>query len=240
MDPLKELLDIYFDELTPGVRNYISNSDWLDRLQKLKDEYQLNADQYNTLLTEVTLALFGLTDYVALEVNLRPDLPANIAKPLAEKIETEIFNPIKDQLEDRHEKNKKLDQRAEQLEKLPEQLKQLINSEQTLNSIKLIGGRHKLHMDQIGQLADETFKVVTGETKPYSYVNNLEEKLEIDHELANQITKEINKEIFEPIRQQLKEVHNVGQTTKNQEKPEQKEPKKDFYINSILLTTGRW
>jgi len=101
------------------------------------------------------------------------------------------------------------DQILEAFKKLPEDVKEAMFSVDTAEIIQGIGTKHKLMIDKIGELADETGLVMLGFTHPSEYVSHLAERLRVEHGLAKEIAEEINSKIFFPIRENLKKIHGI-------------------------------
>lgn len=100
----------------------------------------------------------------------------------------------------------------EKYKQLPATMEEVIfgvNAEKTLEEI---GKKYKLHIDRLGILANETRLVMLGLTHPKDFINNLAERLELDKEAAKNIAQEINQRIFHEIREELKKIHNIGET----------------------------
>ncbi len=103
---------------------------------------------------------------------------------------------------------------AEQLEQkynaLPTSVKEAITSAKVEERVMAIGRYHKLHLDILGELADETGLVMLGLTHPRDYIRNLAERLGVSREEATAIARDVNEQIFRPIREALKQVHGLG------------------------------
>lgn len=84
-----------------------------------------------------------------------------------------------------------------------------VNAEKTLEEI---GKKHKLQIDRLGILANETRLVMLGLTHPKDFINNLAERLELNEETAKNIAQEINQRIFHEIREELKKMHYISET----------------------------
>jgi len=106
-----------------------------------------------------------------------------------------------------------MDYTISQIEKRYNQLfkdiKEMISSAETTKQIDDIGSRAKLHIDQKGELIDETGLLMLGLTKPNEYVGNLKIRLNISTLLAEQIAKEINEKVLYKIRDSIKEMSRV-------------------------------
>ena len=98
------------------------------------------------------------------------------------------------------------EQLLEMYHKLPKDVQEAILSVDTSEAIREIGEKHKLMIDKIGDLADETGLVMLGITRPGQYVSHLIERLEIDQETAQEITEEVNNRILFPIRDSLRKI----------------------------------
>ncbi|MDP3052282.1 MAG: hypothetical protein Q8N42_02120, partial [bacterium] len=90
--------------------------------------------------------------------------------------------------------------------RLPKDVQEAILSVDTSEAIREIGEKHKLMVDKIGDLADETGLVMLGVTRPSQYVPHLIERLEVSQEAAQEITEEVNNRILFPIRDSLRKI----------------------------------
>ena len=98
------------------------------------------------------------------------------------------------------------EQLLEMYHKLPKDVQEAILSVDTSEAIREIGEKHKLMVDKMGDLADETGLVMLGLTRPGQYVSHLIERLGIDQETAQEITEEVNNRILFPIRESLRKI----------------------------------
>lgn len=98
-------------------------------------------------------------------------------------------------------------QLRERFSKLPPEIKDAIASVETANVIRSISHKYNLHIDQMGELADETGLLMLGLTKPQDYVDNLFRRLKTTYPKAKDIAKDVNEEIFKPIKESLMKVH---------------------------------
>ncbi len=101
------------------------------------------------------------------------------------------------------------EQLLEKYRALPKEVREAIFSINTAEIIRQIGEKHKLMIDKIGELADETGLVMLGLGHPNQFISHLTERLEINHELAKEIAQEVNLKIFYPIREHLKKMYGI-------------------------------
>src|SRR3989304_791594 len=104
--------------------------------------------------------------------------------------------------------------------KLPNDIKEAIFSVDVSDKIIDIGKKHKLAVDKIGIIGNETSRVMLGVTHPNEFIGNLTERLEVDKEKARAIAGEINEQIFKKVRESLRKIHNMreGGEEENQDK----------------------
>lgn len=112
------------------------------------------------------------------------------------------------------------EQIEEKFRSLPETLQNLIVSVKTAEIIREIGQSHKLHIDQIGKLADEIGFVMMGLTRPNDFMYNIGKKLSLSPDLAKEITKEVDEKIFRQIREELQKMRGFDEGTKQEEQKE--------------------
>ncbi len=101
------------------------------------------------------------------------------------------------------------DQMMQRYKSLPTDLQDAIFSMENAQTLQNIGQIHKLRVDQIGVLADETGLVMLGFTKPNEFIPHLAERLKIDKELVRTIAHEVNDRIFIKVRDALRKIHGV-------------------------------
>lgn len=99
----------------------------------------------------------------------------------------------------------------EKYEKLPKDLQKALFSVDSSTAIREIGQKHKLMIDKIGGLAEETGFVIFGMTHPKDFVSKIAARLKIDKQTAKKIAEDVNSRIFAPVRNSLKKLHNIKQ-----------------------------
>lgn len=107
--------------------------------------------------------------------------------------------------------------------KLPEDVKEAMFSVDTAEIIRNIGEKHKLMIDKIGELADETGLVMLGLAHPSEFISHLADRLGVEKEKAKEIAEETNSKVFFPIRENLKKIHGVEEAA-----PEGGEPRPEI------------
>lgn len=118
----------------------------------------------------------------------------------------------------------------EQLEKLPKSIRDAIASVDLGSKIKKIADKNMLHIDQAGNLENETLFVMLGLEPTVDYKENIRKELNISRDRAQSITADIDKEVFMQIRESLKKVQNSPSDTID--KPQEKKE-----INHVNLET---
>ena len=101
--------------------------------------------------------------------------------------------------------------------KLPNDIKEAIFSVDVSDKIIDIGKKHKLAVDKIGIIGNETSRVMLGVTHPNEFIGNLTERLEVDKEKARAIAGEINEQIFKKVRESLRRIHNIREGAEEEE-----------------------
>ena len=97
---LQQQLEERLKTLPQAVQNAIASSDLEKRLRELSDKQKLHIDQWQKLENEVMLTLLGFQQAENLENNLIREVgvTAEIARALAENINTIVFEPIRQEL----------------------------------------------------------------------------------------------------------------------------------------------
>ena len=93
--------------------------------------------------------------------------------------------------------------------KVPENIRAVISSEDTDEKIFDISQKYDLHIDVTGGLGKLTLMVMIGLLKPQEFIPELTKRLKLDQETANKVAQEVNEQIFKPIRDSLKKIHGL-------------------------------
>lgn len=93
--------------------------------------------------------------------------------------------------------------------KVPENIRAVISSEDTDEKIFDISQKYDLHIDTTGGLGKLTLMVMIGLLKPQEFIPELTRRLKLDQETANKVAQEVNEQIFKPIRDSLKRIHGL-------------------------------
>lgn len=96
-----------------------------------------------------------------------------------------------------------------QLAKLPPPLREALFSADVAEKTFDIGEKHGLNIEKIGFLAEEVGYVVLGLVAPRDFISALEKRLSTDADTTQKIASEINSQIFRPLRELLKQTHEV-------------------------------
>lgn len=93
---------------------------------------------------------------------------------------------------------------------LPDDVKNVLSSEQTAAALDEIGTKNGLLEDRVDVLVNETGYILLGLSHPSQFIGNLTTKMGISRENAEHIAKAVNEEIFAAVRESLKKIHNIG------------------------------
>ncbi len=128
-------------------------------------------------------------------------------------------------------------------EKLPEELKEAVFSEETAESIWGICSRNGIEDDRISEIARYTGRVLMGLLPPDELQETLKKEMELEKEVAKKVSQEINRFIFYPVKARLEELYkieiappagvvpSVPKTAPPEEKPTP--PKADVYREPV-------
>lgn len=86
-------------------------------------------------------------------------------------------------------------------QKLPPEIKDAIASSDTINHITLVGKKHNLHIDKIGELVDLTYDVMMGIVGTKDFVAELQNTLQITALEASVLSRDIDENVFKPIKE---------------------------------------
>ncbi|MBI2045989.1 MAG: hypothetical protein HYT28_01025 [Parcubacteria group bacterium] len=108
------------------------------------------------------------------------------------------------------------EQFEEKFNALPKDIQEAIVASDTENTIRGIGQKYHLHIDQIGELMEATDFVMLGVSPPKEYIRDLYQRFESeDKEKVRQIAHDVNEQVFQKIKESLKQIHNVENETQN-------------------------
>lgn len=97
------------------------------------------------------------------------------------------------------------EQLNEAYRKLPEGVKETLATMNSVEIIKKISEANRLHIDQMGKLADEITLVTLGLSPAGKFLGRVQQALGVDASAAENITVDVNRQIFSPIQDQLKQ-----------------------------------
>ncbi|MBI2053653.1 MAG: hypothetical protein HYT41_02825 [Candidatus Sungbacteria bacterium] len=100
-------------------------------------------------------------------------------------------------------------ERDERYERLPQVLKEALFSADIAEKMFALGKKYGLTMEKIGFMSEEAGFVVLGLTPPRAFTAALAERLGIPADAAEKIALEISHEIFFPLREALKQTHQI-------------------------------
>ena len=88
--------------------------------------------------------------------------------------------------------------------KLPQEVQDFLYSYEMLSTIKEIGQKNGLHIDQVGLLQVETNAVLLGFTEAQDFSSQLAENLHLEKPRADMVAKDVNEKILVKIRETMK------------------------------------
>lgn len=130
-----------------------------------------------------------------------------------------------------------IEQLQDRFERLPPELQQAISSADILDSIKTIGKKHGLMIDQLGELVDEIGLVILGLMPSGEFVRNFAVETGTSIADAAAIAKDVNEEIFGKIKVSMRAVEEELQA-KRVEQPATATEHKDGTISAIEKAGG--
>jgi len=97
----------------------------------------------------------------------------------------------------------------EQYKKLPKDLQRVLASSDIDTAMQEITKRHRLHIDQAGELSDEVGLVLIGVVHPDDFLEDVAFRLRVDKKAAQVIAADVNEHIFKKVRESLMQVHRI-------------------------------
>ncbi len=214
-EELQKNIALYYSKLPPKLQEMFSGMSWLETLKTISSKYNLTEDQIQTLGTETTLVLLGIIHPDEYEKKLRAEIVLSkdsIDKMLLE-INSSVLAAIRPSLTETFSKNtipqtpeeqeigQELDAR---LEKLPENIKDIISQSNYQTALYGIAKDYKLNVIQMGILETKVIDLVLGNLHPDEFADSLETGLGLPKEKISMLVKDINEKIFLKIRELLK------------------------------------
>lgn len=100
-------------------------------------------------------------------------------------------------------------QTKEQYEKLPDALKEAMFSADIAEKMFALGKKHGLTIEKTGFMAEEAGLVILGLLPPREFADSLAERLNVSKDDAQTIASEVSHQIFFPLREALKQTHQI-------------------------------
>ena len=94
-------------------------------------------------------------------------------------------------------------------EKLPQELKETIFSEETAESIGEVCDKNRVEEEKISEVARYTGRVLVGLLPPAEFQETLERELKLKKEKAKKVSQEINRFVFFPVKSSLEELYKI-------------------------------
>lgn len=204
-----QLLNNELNKLSPAQREKIAALGMENKVVEIAAKLALNDEQSRGLELEVMLAIVGLEERDDLEQNLIRGLglTPETAKRAVEEIDNSIFKPLEDHfLELETKRYEEENDWEERFQHSPAEVQKAIANSDTETKITAIGQRHGLHVDQVGELADETGLVMLGLTHPDQFIPHLKSRLNLDENKAGAVAQDVNVEILSAIRESIKQL----------------------------------
>lgn len=220
----KEILKQAYKNTSPKLKQYIDSDVWDKSATALTKTAAVSSEYIDDLIDEILLTLLGLEKITSLKDRIAgiPGIDINKACQLDQNISSSIFNNFLPDINAAYEKNKNLTEEATlyelgdlpeeyrgKFDALPDDVREAISSTDSATALEKIGQKHKLHIDQAGELGTQTGLVMLGVLPPRDFVGALADKLRVTPEVARSIANDINSEIFSPIRESLKRIHHL-------------------------------
>lgn len=90
--------------------------------------------------------------------------------------------------------------------RLPERIRDFMETDETIEKILNIGKKYRLHIDQLNGLSQEVGYILHNIEPASNFNRNLIKYLGLSEDLANLITYDLNQEIFSQIRRELEKI----------------------------------
>lgn len=100
-------------------------------------------------------------------------------------------------------------QMDDMFEKLPNDIQEALQSDQTIKCLVQIREKYNLQDEQSGELSAEIGMLMLGASFPQHFIENLKNTMKIPEETAKAIASEVNEKIFRPVKESLKQLHSL-------------------------------
>ena len=97
-----------------------------------------------------------------------------------------------------------LAQIQQRLAELPADVQSAVQAADLDQKVQAIGARHQLHIDQVGELGDETLLAMLGFSPLESFGRRLSSTLKLSPEAGEKLAQDVSTEIFGSIRESMK------------------------------------
>ena len=102
-----------------------------------------------------------------------------------------------------------------QYNRLPEVIKEALHSKQTVDVLDATIKKHALHIDDLMILSDIVGQVMLGNLRSAQLAEEIKNRLKVSHTLATAIVNDLNRDLFHPIRQELREVQEGNEESRD-------------------------
>src|SRR3989344_2966678 len=107
----------------------------------------------------------------------------------------------------------------ERLQKIPQEVRDLIGSDKLSKGLQAILQKYQLHVDQTGLLGNEINYLLLGLIDQGRFLHDLKEELKLSEEQSKKIAEDVGEQIYAPIRKELQEIYKPAQVEMQSEKP---------------------
>ncbi len=108
-------------------------------------------------------------------------------------------------------------QRYQKYLKLPKVVQDQLFSVQTANKILEAGKKNNLDSNQISKSAYLVGLILLGELNIVDFVKELSQRCQLEGQAAKQLARDINQAVFLPVKEELKEIHQIDQWPREQD-----------------------
>jgi hypothetical protein len=103
----------------------------------------------------------------------------------------------------------------EQLDSLPESVREAVDSQEWRRKVYDIGRKYSLKIDQLGALEQSTYYTMIGLVPSSQYISELVNQVGVGRDIASSLAKEIDDGVFEDIRSFIMQMDGVDEDTAN-------------------------
>lgn len=200
-----------YNLLPKKMQEFVFSDYVTDTVLEISNQHTLNQLQFNSLEKGVLGVLMGLIDESEFKIDIQKEsgLENITLDQVTEAIKTRIFSKVEDLIQEvrklDQQENKVVANLDSRFDKLPGNLKEVIQNSNYQSELYKISEIYKLNVTQMGNLDIATTDLLIGATSPEDFPKIIQKNIGLSEEDSKKMVADINSKVFIPIREKLKE-----------------------------------